>query len=267
MIISLEGENSTGKTTLGYTAPLKIVGFAFDLGIERALFGSGRFDGLDISIVPYTPDAEPPPFTADITIFELPQPLQFDESRARGYTKLWNYFIMRAGAAFKDESVRSLVLDTATLARRIKADSYLEELQKDSVAKNKEVRQQLIQIEWAKPNDALRDFYTTSEGCKKNLIAIHHLTDERKDSVDRDGKIVQGMLTGNRILEGFNQTYRFVDVALRMTKKGAAIEGKWVKCGYSLAIEGTTIENPDWNKLVDVIEMATGNRMKLERRV
>ena len=263
MLISLEGENATGKTTLAYTAPLKIAGFAFDLGFERALFGAkaALFEGLKVEIVRYAPDAEPPPFEADITIFELPLPLQLDTIRLLGCTKLWNYFLVRYVAALQDEAVRTLVVDTATLARRIKADSYLEEMQK-----KEPTRVQLIQVEWGRPNDATRDLFTTVESMKKNLIALHHLTDERKDTVDGKGMIVQGMLTGNKILEGFNQTYRFVDVALRMKKLNGQITADWKKCGYNLAIEGTVIKDPTWDKLVDIIEMSTGGGLQLDRR-
>ena len=263
MITSLEGENSTGKTTLAYTAPPRIAGFAFDLGFRRALFGAKAdlFKGQTIRIVPFAPDAEPPPFEDDITIFELPQPLQLDTIRLKGCTVLWNYFLIRMSAALQDPGVRSLVIDTATIARRTKADSYLEELQKKEPS-----RQQLIQVEWGRANDATRDLYVASEGFQKNLITLHHLTDERKDAVGGDGKIVQGMLTGKRILEGLGQTYRFVDVALRMEKKEGHIEAKWIKCGYNLVLEGTTIQDPTWDKLVNTVEMATGDRLQLERR-
>jgi len=263
MLISLEGENATGKTTLAYTAPLKIAGFAFDLGFERALFGAraSLFEGLKVEIVRYAPDAEPPPFEADITIFELPQPLQLDTIRLKGMLRLWNYFLVRYAAALQDEGIRSLVVDTATLARRIKADAYLETLQE-----KEPTRQQLIQVEWGRANDATRDLFNTSESFGKNLVALHHLTDERKDAVGSDGKIVQGMLTGNRILEGLGSTHNFVDVALRMKKDKGQITAEWRKCGYNLAMEGTTVKDPSWNILVDIIEMSTGGRLKLDRR-
>ncbi|KKL24352.1 hypothetical protein LCGC14_2416150, partial [marine sediment metagenome] len=58
MLLSIEGDEATGKTTLAYSAPLPIVGFAYDMGIERAIKGGKYeelFKGLDIEIVPYTP--------------------------------------------------------------------------------------------------------------------------------------------------------------------------------------------------------------------
>ena len=38
-ILSVTGEAKSGKTTFAYTAPRKIVGFSFDIGAERALYG------------------------------------------------------------------------------------------------------------------------------------------------------------------------------------------------------------------------------------
>ncbi|KKK87943.1 hypothetical protein LCGC14_2748140, partial [marine sediment metagenome] len=45
MLLSIEGDEATGKTTLAYSAPLPIVGFAYDMGIERAIKG-GKYEEL-----------------------------------------------------------------------------------------------------------------------------------------------------------------------------------------------------------------------------
>ena len=268
MLVSLEGDESSGKTTWAYTAPLPIVGFAFDMGFERALFGSKYvelFEGLDIEVIRYDPTVvEPAPFTADITIFELPAPVQFSGTKVKGYSQLWGYFITRIAAGMTDPRIRSLVVDTMTSARRVRADAHLEELQAKARPDQPE-RVQLIQIEWGKPNDDIRNLYTTSQGVRRNLVAVHHLTDERKDGVDRDGKIVQGMLTGQRVMEGLNNTYRLVDVALRMEKVGASIKAKFQKCGYNLSLEGTALDNPNWNTLVDQILSFTPGKLMIDR--
>ncbi|KKL26304.1 hypothetical protein LCGC14_2396680, partial [marine sediment metagenome] len=51
MLLSIEGDEACGKTTLAYSAPLPIVGFAYDMGIERAIKG-GKYEELfkDLSI-------------------------------------------------------------------------------------------------------------------------------------------------------------------------------------------------------------------------
>lgn len=277
MLVSIEGEESCGKTTLAYTAPLKIVGFAFDMGVERALFGGKHqdlFSDTVIKVIPYdatvpSVPSEPFPWAEnDIAVFELPQPIQLDTVMITGAEVLWNFFIGHLVAALKDPDVHSIVVDTMTVARRVKADAYLEGLQANTEAGHKP-RERLLQIEWGGTNDAIRGIYTTAAGLKKNLIAVHHLTDERKEMVAKDGSI-QNMVTGNRILEGLNQTYRFVDIAIRNekmppSKEDGIVKTTFQKCGYNLTMEGFPVTDPTWNKISQVIEDTLGGSLKLER--
>lgn len=294
MLVSIEGEEATGKTTLAYSAPLPIVGFAYDMGIERAIKG-GKYEELfkdiDIVVVPYQPQVakesgvstdEPAWHGHDITIFELPSPIQLDSMRLRGNTDLWLYSINLMAAAFSDLKVSTIVVDTMTVARRTKASSHLETLQNAAYDVNGNPisdgkggflrpREQLIQIEYGKINDAIRDIYTTGAGVKqsdgrpKNLVATHHLTDEREEALDENGKVVQ-MLTGNKILEGLSGTHRFVDIALLTTKENKEIKGELKKCGYSLAMEGTVLANPTWDSIANLVSMGTGDRIAIDRR-
>lgn len=292
MLLSIEGDEATGKTTLAYSAPLPLVGFAYDMGIERAIKGGKYeelFEGLDIEIVPYAPiedyatmSDEPPWKGKDITIFELPSPIQLDSMRLVGNTRLWLHSINLMAAAFSDPEVATIVVDTMTVARRCKASSHLEELQKAAYGPDGNLlsdgrggllkpREQLIQIEYGKINDAVRDIYTTGAGVKqadgrpKNLVATHHLTDERKEGLDEKGQVVQ-MLTGKKILEGLAQTHRFVDIAILTTKENKEIKGELKKCGYSLKMEGMVMSNPTWNAIANAVSMGTGERIEIDRR-
>ncbi len=282
MLLSIEGDEATGKTTLAYSAPLPIVGFAFDMGIERAIKG-GKYDelfkGVRINVVPYDKNAKQeqehlPTLwqDMDITIFELPNPIQLDAMRLKGNTDLWVYAINLMGAAFSDPRVSTLVVDTMTVARRTKASSHLENLQKAAYnpttgerIPNVPLREQLIQIEYGKINDAIRDVYTTSAGTKKNLIATHHRTDEYKTMPGEGGKM-ESMLTGKRVLEGLVQTHRFVDIAILTTKENKEIKGELLKCGYNLGLEGTMLANPTWDSIANLVSMGTEERIELDRR-
>lgn len=278
MLLSIEGDEATGKTTLAYSAPLPIVGFAYDMGVERAIKG-GKYEelfaDLTINVIPYNKEEthlEDEPWKgSDITTFELPSPIQLDSMRLRGNTDLWLYSIKLMAAAFSDPKVATVVVDTMTVARRTKASSHLEVLQNAAydAAGNRiqgvNLREQLIQIEYGKINDAIRDIYTTGAGVKKNLIATHHLTDERREALDKDGKVVQ-MLTGKKILEGLAQTHRFVDIAILTTKENKEIKGELKKCGYNLGQEGTVLSNPTWDSIANLVSMGTGERIELDRR-
>lgn len=265
MLLVIEGEEATAKTTLAYTAPRPIVGFAFDMGIERAIQGAKYdelFKGLDIEVKPYDRTAQAVPAWAghDITIYELPQPVQLDSVIVKGAEELWGYFIQLAAAALMDDKVRTVVIDTATVARRVKADAYLQMVQ----GKNPE-RERLLQIEYGATNDAIRNIYTTGAGVKKNLVTTHHLTDERKERPNpRSGQMEQ-ILTGERILEGLAQTYRYADIALRNRVEKGKVIAKFQKCGYNLALSGLDIPDPTWDKVCQMVEVSLDDRIKLER--
>ena len=288
MLLSIEGEEAAGKSTLAYSGPLPLVGFAFDMGAKRAMMG-GRFDelfnGVDICYVPYDQsqavlqgrmEGETGLWEGhDITVFELPPPIQLDSVRVKGYITLWTYFIVMVAKAFMANQVKTLVVDTMTVARRVKADAYLESLQnaafdpagKRIIVQGKELpmRERLLQREYGNPNDAIRDVYTTGAGVDKNLIAVHHLTDEYASRPNSKGEIVE-VPTGRRVLEGLKNTYRFVDIAVLMTKDGGHIKGKFEKFGYNLAMEGTSQDDPTWDSIAALVAMATGDRFQIDRR-
>lgn len=274
MLLSIQGEEASGKTTLAYTAPPPVVGFQFDLGHERALYGAKYpelFADKKVLVVPYEQTDNPKPQWQgnDITIYELPSPVQLLGIHIQGCSEAWAYFIQLVAKALTDDYVASIVVDTMTVARRIRADAHLQDLQakafddKGSRKPSVELREQLLQIEWGRPNDSIRDLYTATGGAHKNLAATHHLTDERADKVDDKGKVTQ-VLTGKRILEGLSQTHRFVDMAVLTRKNGNhQIEAKVLKCGYVLDLEGMEISNPTWEGLVSTVKMRVGDRLRI----
>ena len=271
MIISIEGDEATGKTTFAYTAPKPIVGFSFDMGTERALFGSKfneLFKGLSINLVSYSEGY--PPLVQwdgyDITVYELPPPIQLDTAHVSGAREQWDYFLGLVGKALRDHQVRTLVVDTMTLARRVRVSAHLQDLQRDGGKPGAAPRRSLIQIEYGVPNDAIRDIYSSTKGVKKNLAAIHHLTDEYKEQFVTDRKTgetrVESAATGKRILEGLNNTYRFVDVSLRMSKSGQEIKGLMQKFGYDLSLSGLELDNPTWDSIVNLVNIVTEERIR-----
>ncbi|KKK61279.1 hypothetical protein LCGC14_3015950, partial [marine sediment metagenome] len=107
MLLSIEGDEATRKTTMAYTAPKPCVGFNFDIGEERALYGAGYtryFEDKKINIVKYkkglAPQAQWDGY--DITIYELPRPIQLEDSQLAGMIELWDYFIALFGDAASD---------------------------------------------------------------------------------------------------------------------------------------------------------------------
>ena len=275
MIVSIEGDEKTAKTTFLLTAPLPIVLFAFDIGQQRAISGAQwdkYFAGKDIYTVKYPKgyakldDIKPEWGNHDITIIELPSPIQLDTTRGTtGYVKLWQYFIYLLGEAASDDYVTTVGIDTMTIARRIKADAHLEELNDIAMREGKPPRKQLIQIEYGPINGAIENIYSVFATIGKTLITTHHLMDEYKP------QMISGVMTeapsGNKILEGWSKTYRAVDIAIRNELgKGNTITSKIVVCGPNISLQGVPISPPEWNSLVDLIAGGTGDRVQLPRR-
>lgn len=250
MIISLEGQEATGKSTFAYTAPLPIVAFSLDLGHERAIYGTQfmeHFAGLKIEVNPYS--KVPKSYKSnDITIYELPSPVQVDDKRLVGYMEQWEYFINIFADAMQDPNVSTVVVDTMTLLRKNKCDAYLQELQVGG-----KVRKQLLQIEYGQPDGAIRALYTHAKSFGKNLVAVHHLRDHYASGVNRDGQI-ESMPDGTQEIDGVKDTLRYVDVSLRMTKTSGRLTSLIGKCGPNLAYEGNPVPDATWDRLVNMLE-------------
>lgn len=261
MIISVEGMEASGKSTFMYTAPLPIVGFSLDMGHERAIYGmkfGEFFKGLKVEVVKYAP--KQPEYVSykgnDITIYELPPPIQLDPKRIVGYMELWDYFLRIYVDALQDSDVSTVVIDTMTLLTKNKRDAYLQELQ----AKNPgNPRKQLQQIEYGHPDGGIRSLYTFAKTAEKNLVAIHHLRDHYGPSLGADGQVTTAP-DGTMEIDGLKDTPRFVDVRLLNEKKNGQISSTFVKCGYNLGLEGTTVNNLSWDMLVNMIEMTWSGR-------
>lgn len=269
MILSVEGEEGSGKTAFAYTAPLPIVGFQFDLGADRAIYGAQYdkwFKGLAIHFQPYEANVR---LTKevwrehDITILELPRTIQIGEVLV-GISEQWQVVRELMAKAATDPAVASVVCDTATLARRVSADAYLQGLQEKESDPNKR-RQQLIQIEWGHANQEIHDIYNLYKATGKNFIAVHHLTDERVPLPNAQG-IIEQTLTGNKILEGYNKTPQLVDVRMVMSVEGNQIKGVLKKCGYNLDLVGLPLMNPTWDSLTSIVSGSIGNRIEFGRR-
>ena len=274
MLLSLEGDTATAKTTFALTAPLPIVCFSFDIGTNFAIQGlkyKEYFEGLSIWTEKYDrihPENNKIESTVhetlwtqnDITIYELPSPIQLDDTHVTGYIALWNYFIHLFGLAASSPMVNSIVLDTATIARSVKANAYLEELNQGT-----KPRKQLLQIEYGHPNSAIENIYSVMSTIGKTFIATHHMRDQYVP------QLVNGQMetvpNGKLELDGWNKTHRFVDVALETTKVGGVFKAKFIKCRMNPKLEGAfVIGEPNWDNLVDQISGSLEGRLTFPKR-
>lgn len=256
MLLSIEALEKSGKSALAYTAPRPIVGFSFDMGSRRALYGTKFEYFKDLKIV-ITDDYKTDFRGNDITIYEKPIPIQLNTNQVTGCVALLNEFQSKLSEAGQNKDVKSIIIDTTTLARRLAADAHLESLGN---------RVQLTEIEWAKPNDATRSWWNFCQAMGKNMVGTHHLSEEYQSRINSDGK-KESSPTGNMVLEGYKKTHQAVDVAIRLST--SVTKGVWMptatilNCGPNQGLIGTKIDDPDWNKIVGLIEMSLGGRIKL----
>jgi hypothetical protein len=282
MIIELEGDSGTGKSTFLYTGITPMVVFAFDAGAVRALYGSKHewFADRDVEIVKYpVPEEELGKLKSKwkrspnaITVHLLPQPLQTGIA-LQGVQRLWNTFMTMWNMAKDDPEIPTVGVDTMTIARRVAADCHLEYMQATPLKPGERMRQNLIQVEWGKPGDMIRTMYTQAanqsesfiaSGVQKHFIFTHHLQEVRVNSVDSQGNPTSHVqYFGGKPLkemEGLHNTDRFMDVCLRVeqiavdhpTIKGSkiiAVEGTYLKCGYNLSLKGTKVLMGTWDQL------------------
>lgn len=267
VILSIEGNEATGKTALALTAPLPIVMFSLDMGSERALYGAlyeKYFDGLKIQThryQPLKPGEKPPAYEGnDITVYQLPAPIQLDNMRLVGYMEQWDYFMQVYAKAIQDPNVATVVVDTMTLLRKNKCDAYLQELQQGGRA-----RKQLTQIEYGHPDGAIRSLYTFAQSLGRNFIGIHHLRPHYV-TIMRNGQ-EESVPDGTDEIDGVRDTQRYVDVGLRNVKdKDGKLKSRFIKCGPNLSYEGMEIPNMTWDRLVSMLE--TGwHGPKYQRRI
>ncbi len=297
-ILSLEGNAGVGKSTLMYSAPTPMVVLAFDAGSNRALYGSMHtlFTGIDVQIVPYPHRFMEQDVTKDlmpmvrqywkrnegkaITVYMLPEPIQMGP-KLEGVRYLWNEFKLLVDAALADPEIPTVGIDTGTIMRRVAIDWHLETLQATPNGKD---RLQLLQIEYGKPNDQVRAVYATAQniceyaamtGGQKNFIVTHHMDDVYVMKPNARGEM-ESFATGQEQLAGLKDTYRYVDVALRLEKSQVAgskagtqmsvIDGEFMKCGYDLSLEHQKIKNPTWDSLVEMVNTNLAPQAQVKKR-
>lgn len=265
MIVSVEGMEKTGKSTFQLTAPLPLVIFSFDMGHSRSLYGKLHpqfVKGHTLQVVPYMKPAvkwaggkfsvEEIKFTPfdqhEITVYELPIPIQMDVNKIEGFIAQWAYFQTIFVAAMGSDYVQTVGVDTMTLCYKNKCDAYLEEVN----VKSDGNRKQLVQIEYGHPNEGIRTIYQYAKAIGKNLVVTHHLRDHYAQ-VLKNGQM-ESVADGTLETDGMRDTARYIDITLRMSKEGSNLKGQFVTCGQNLDLEGTSIPNPTWDRVMNMVE-------------
>lgn len=284
LIVALDAEPKSYKTSTMLSGPLPIVALCYDLGYERAIYGVHSpelLKGVDFDtnkhIVPYVPGQSPGNIALmakakwknrpqGLTIFECPLPLQDLMGPVKGMKEVLDYSQIIAGEVIKDKTLHegTLAVDTATLLREFAADAHLQNVQK-----NDSSRVQLIQIEYGKVNDKVRDLFNAIKASGMNCIVTYHMTDERVRTIGDRGQVTMEP-TGKRIPKGVVDRDKYIDIALYLYNEGSPKspkpKAKFILCGFNETLIDDTFDNPTWNRIISRVEVTLGGRIKFIRR-
>ncbi len=272
-IVAVCGDEGTGKTTMACTFPKPLVHFDVDVGGYRRAAWRLQTDGMVSK--------------------SYPKPIQLDKlmgtqgspstrvtipKKVEGMKELWQLIVTDFVAACTDAEVRTVVIDSATLLWNICHQSHLQELQERQVSRHKasnpnrpfdenDFRERLQPVEYGPANDRMRTILHTARSYSKNLVLTHYPTDEYGTIADSKGNMVEGK-TGKRILDGFKETLKLVDLVVWASVKETTVDGvadkqpvcKITKCGLEGAgLKAVGLEIPaTYEGIVNIVGLLKG---------
>jgi len=192
-IITFYGPEKCGKTTLGFTAPKRILHIDFDCGRERAIW---RFRSCE----------------ADIITVPLPEPPDWAIGSGAA-TRLWATFEHIYDVGLHDPTIKTVFIDTGTQMWKADTQEYLE----NYVRRTNPKRTQLQQIEYRMPNDRMRAKILAARTVNKNLIISHYESDEYEERfvTAPDGSVKkESVKTGRKLHAGFTDIPNLTDLHL-----------------------------------------------------
>jgi hypothetical protein len=227
LILSLEGEDKTGKTHMALTAPEPIIFFSLDIGTEGVVekFRRGFKDLNGIQI---------PPKEILVYEFRVPKAFRLDEETTKKCLEFHNDFRTKFEAACGIES-GTIVVDTSSeryeMARLAKFGKLSQVLGHHYTEINQEYREE---IGWAFSNPKL------------NVVLIHKMKDKWSNNVN----------TGQLELAGFKDTHYLAQAAVRLYRTtttqpngstSVGIQAVIKDSRHNLNVAGSTVAAPITN--------------------
>ena len=230
-LVAICGEEGTGKTTMALTFPKPIRHFDVDVGGYRRAIWRLSAKGIESKGYPKPIQMEKLMGQTGTATTRISMP-----KRVVGMKELWQQIVTDFVAACQDASIKTIVIDSATLLWSICHNSHLEELQERQLANHKsknpnrpfdenDYRERLQPVEYGPANDRMRTILHTARAFQKNLILTHYPTDEYGTIPDAKGNMVEGK-TGIKILDGFKETGKLVDLIVWVSIKETVNAGK-----------------------------------------
>jgi len=217
-VVSIWGPRGSMKSSQGASFPPVVKIFDFDLGIQRAWDIEKYIESGHVEIE---------------TMLMPTKSLSTRWAKLEGFKQLWLDFIVKYEMACQDKNCHTIMMDTNTINWALIRDGYLEELQDDQVAKGqKDLRKQLIQIEYGEPNQRMRALFHMAASAGKWLVLVHHETDEYipllmvgQPVIDPDTLQPKRTPTGKQVSDGWRGTEAACDWIFKTGLKEQEREG------------------------------------------
>lgn len=211
LIVSIEGEEKTGKNHFAFGAPGPIGFHSFDYGDEGVIEKFLK-SGKKIHKAEYRMAVPPGSSTQDTS---------------NAATPIWNAF--RSNYSIGLAKYRTTIVDTATDSYELIRMSYFGKLA------------QVMPHHYAPVNAEFKDLFRQAFSGDGNLILLHRVKEEWVNRVDKNGKEV-GTKTGRMLLAGYKDTPYETQVHLRAFKDGDGFHMEVVTCRQNPEIEGMVLD-------------------------
>ncbi len=272
-IVAICGDEGTGKTTMALTFPKKLRHFDVDVGGYRRAIWRLPSEGVESKGYPRPIQVDKLMGTQGTPSTRLAIP-----KKVEGMKELWQSIVTDFVAACTNADVKTIVIDSATLLWNICHSSHLQELQERQLSKHKsqnpnrpfdenEYRERLQPMEYGPANDRMRTILHTARSYQKNLVLTHYPTDEYGVVADSKGNMVEGK-TGKKIIDGFKETLKLVDLVVWASVKETIRDGitekqpvcKITKCGLEGAgLVAVGLEIPaTYEGIVNIVSLLKG---------
>ena len=256
-VLSIWGDNKTGKSTLALTAPKPMLHMDLDLGFQRA---APRFQAEIAS--------------EEITTKRYPVPLQTRPPRIYGIKEVWQTFQADLLKALESKTIKTVVVDTHTQLWEICRLGFLQEKQEnqfypDGNMKKIEVngkyieqtlRERLLPIEYGEPNNRMRSIIYAARSMGKILVLTHYARDIYRQVMTADKGLVEQNLsatTGEREADAWKYVEGLCDIMVKTSVSVAVPQAKVTLSGVGLSLVGVELTEPTYDKLVKLVNFAT----------
>ena len=283
IVVSLVGDEKTGKTDLALTAPKPIFHMEFDAGGFKRVAWRYQKEIEDESIrtKPYfTPDHVDSLSLEDLKRSIAVRGLKDPNVKVKpttghmltGYKELWydnfltDYITALEASPDTPEYCRTIVMDTFTSVWSLCHTTGLQEKQ-EAAARDGRTRDSLIQIEYGPYNERMRSVIQAARQSDKNLILIHHTKDKREDRMVTGGN-VQNIIVG-QTFDGWSRVRPIIDVELWFSikiperprledateKRKTTMDVNISLCGLTRDAAGMTFTDPTWDTIMAYIDL------------